>query len=135
VRAFYADLAYWALDNAGHWAAWAAPNPISGRDLIGQNKQKRRATARMHQRIRELAPVLPALVSAGERLRRAAEELLAAATAAGPGEVFEAAGERLHRLATATHPARGGRGRPSTPPPARVAPGATSPRPLLRKLL
>lgn len=112
VRAFYADVAHWALEDPGRWAPWAAPNPISGRDLVGQNKQKRRATARMHQRIRELAPVLPALVATAERRRRAGEELLAAAIAAAPGEVFEAAGERLRRLSYATDPGRGGKGRP-----------------------
>ncbi|MGH8974228.1 MAG: tyrosine-type recombinase/integrase, partial [Acidimicrobiia bacterium] len=74
VRAFYADLAHWALEDPGRWAAWAATNPISGRDLVGQNKRKRRATARMHQRIRELAPILPTLVAAADRRRRAAEE-------------------------------------------------------------
>jgi hypothetical protein len=32
VRAFYADLAAWALEDPARWAVWAAPNPISGRD-------------------------------------------------------------------------------------------------------
>ena len=112
VRAFYADLAHWALEEPGRWAAWAAPSPVSGRDLVGQNKQKRRATARMHQRIRELAPVLPALVATAERRRRDAEEVLAAAAAAAPGEVFETAGVRLRRLSYAGDPSRGGKGRP-----------------------
>lgn len=112
VRAFYADLAHWALEEPARWGLWAVPNPISGRDLIGQNKQKPRARARMHQRIRELAPMLPALVVAAERKKRAGAELLAAARAAEPGEVFEGAGERLRRLVYAGDPERGGKGRP-----------------------
>jgi hypothetical protein len=59
VRAFYADIAHWALEDPGRWAPFAAPNPITGRDLLGQNKQHRRARARMHERIRELAPSSP----------------------------------------------------------------------------
>ncbi|MGI8777663.1 MAG: tyrosine-type recombinase/integrase [Acidimicrobiales bacterium] len=112
VRAFYADLAAWALEDPGRWAVWAAPNPITGRDLLGQNKQRKRATARMHQRIRELAPLLPAMVSAADERRRHAGELLAAAHAAAPGDEFEAGGERLVRVSIVTDPARGGTGRP-----------------------
>jgi len=112
VRAFYADLAHWALEEPARWGHWAAPNPISGRDLIGQNKAKPRARARMHQRIRTLAPVLPALVAAAESRKKQAEALLAAARITEPGEVFEADGERLRRLAYKTDPAKGGRGRP-----------------------
>ena len=112
VRALYADLAAWALEDPGHWAAWAAPNPVNGRDLLGQNKQRKRATARMHQRIRELAPVLPSLVATAERRLRHAQELLAAAARVSPCDSFEVEGERLHRLSLATDPARGGLGRP-----------------------
>ena len=112
VRAFYADLAAWALEDPGRWACWAVPNPVSGRDLLGQNKQKKRATARMHQRVRELAPVLPALVEAAERQHRRAAALLAAAERAAPGAPFESGGESLLRVSIATDPARGGSGRP-----------------------
>jgi len=112
VRAFYADLAAWALEDPGRWAVWAAPNPINGRDLLGQNKLRKRATARMHQRIRELAPLLPALVSAADERRRRASDLLAAARATAPGDEFEAAGERLVRVSIVTDPTRGGTGRP-----------------------
>lgn len=98
VRAFYADLAAWALEEPARWAVWAAPNPISGRDLLGQNKQKKRATARMHQRIRELAPVLPALVEGADSRRRHTAGMLAAAQQAPPGGEFALDDERLgHR--------------------------------------
>ncbi len=112
VRAFYADLAAWALEDPGRWAIWAVPNPVSGRDLLGQNKQKKRATARMHQRIRELAPALPALVEAADRRRRHTAALLEAARLAPPGSCFEVGEERLERVSIATDPARGGTGRP-----------------------
>lgn len=112
VRAFYADLAHWALEDPARWGGWAAPNPVSGRDLIGQNKAKPRAQARMHQRIRELAPVLPALVATAEARKKAAGALLESARCAEPGEDFETSEERLRRLAYKTDPATGGRGRP-----------------------
>ena len=109
MRAFYADISHWALEDPSRWAQWTAPNPVTARDLLGQNKQKRRATARMHQRTRELPPVLPALVTAAARRRREAEELLAAASAAKPGEMFEAGGERLCGVSIPTDSAKGGR--------------------------
>ena len=112
VRAFYTDLAHWALEDPSRWAAWAAPNPISGRDLLGQNKQRQRARARMHERTRTLAPILPVLVTTAEQRRDHAQRLLAAAQNAGPGEAFEVDGEQLTRLSLATDPARGGTGRP-----------------------
>ena len=82
VRSFYADINHWASEDPARWARWAAPNPVSGRDLIGQNKQKHRARARMQQRTRELAPLLPGLVAAADRQRRHATQLLAAGRAA-----------------------------------------------------
>lgn len=86
--------------------------PVTGRDLLGQNKQKKRATARMHQRTRELAPALPALVEAAEREHRRLATLLAAAQQAAPGAEFVVGGERVRRLSLVTDPARGGSGRP-----------------------
>ena len=112
VRAFYTDLAHWALEDPSRWAPWAAPNPISGRDLLGQNKQGQRARARMHQRTRTLAPVLPVLVTTAERHRDHARRLLAAAQSAAPGEGFEVDGQHLRRLSIATDAAKGGTGRP-----------------------
>jgi integrase len=120
VRSFYADLAAWALEDPTRWAVWAAPNPVTSRDLLGQNKQKKRATARMHQRTRELAPVLPALVRAVDRRRVHAGRLLAAAQQTAPSGEFVLDGERLQRLSLGTDPARGGTGRPGvvyTAPP------------------
>ena len=112
VRAFYTDINHWAQQHPERWARWAAPNPITGRDLLGQNKQKHRATARMQQRTRELTPMLPALVAAAEQQRAHAAAALTAALAK-PGEhTFEVDGEHLTRLSLATDPQRGGAGRP-----------------------
>jgi hypothetical protein len=70
-------------------------------------KQRQRAVARTHQRTRELSPVLPQLVVRADTQKRNAQALLAAATAAGPGQVFQSEDVTLRRLP----PARDG-GRP-----------------------
>ena len=86
VRAFYADLSHWALEDPARWAAWAAPSPVNSRDLAGLTKANKHRQARMHQRIRELTPLLPRLVDVAHTRRLAADELLTAATQAAPGE-------------------------------------------------
>lgn len=112
VRAFYADLSHWALEDPARWGPWAAPSPVDSRDLAGMTKATKRARSRMHQRIRELAPLLPRLVDAATAHRTKAAELLAGAKLATPGEVFTVAGQSLRRTALATDPALGGDGRP-----------------------
>jgi len=107
VRAFYADLTHWALEDPARWANWAVPSPVTSRDLAGMAKQRQRSQSRMHQRIRELAPMLPILVAAAERGKQQAGRLLAAATAVGANEQFGSDGVQLRRAA----PARDG-GRP-----------------------
>jgi hypothetical protein len=81
IRAFYLDLQQWALDDPS-WAPWVAPSPVRASDTAGHAKVKHRATARMHQRIRERLPKLPALVNAAERHLREQQQLLDAAAAA-----------------------------------------------------
>lgn len=112
VRAFYADLSHWALEDPARWAKWAAPCPVGSRDLAGLTKASKHRQARIHQRIRELAPLLPRLVEVAHTRRLDAEELLAAATQAAPGQVFTAAGRTLRRAVLVTDPALGGTGRP-----------------------
>ena len=111
VRAFYADLSHWALEDPARWAAWAAPSPVNSRDLAGLTKANKHRQARMHQRIRELTPLLPRLVDVAHTRRLAADALLAAATQAAPDEVFAAAGQTLRRAVLVTDPAFGGTGR------------------------
>jgi hypothetical protein len=96
VRAFYLDIAQWAMDEPARWGPWAAPCPIRA-DELSRTKTHRRRKSRMDQRTRERLPVLPDLVTAVNTERRTAAELLAAARAAPPGEVFSAAGHTLRR--------------------------------------
>jgi integrase len=97
VRAFYSDIAHWALEDPARWGPWAAPNPVRPADTAIQTKVRRQQTARMHQRTRELAPALPKLMAAVHDRRRAAARRLTAALAAGDGQQFEAGGARLVR--------------------------------------
>ena len=69
IRAFYLDLAQWALDDPARWGPWAVPCPIRASD-IQYKKQKSRTKARMDARTRERLPVLPALAAAVDRDRR-----------------------------------------------------------------
>lgn len=112
VRAFYADLSHWALEDPSRWAAWAAPSPVDSRDLAGLSKMLTQSRSRMHQRIRELAPLLPRLVDAARDNRAAAKALLDAAAATQPGQTFTIAGQTLRRSEMVTDPTRGGTGRP-----------------------
>jgi len=111
VRAFYTDINHWAIEDPVRWGRWAATNPVTGRDLIGQNKQKRRSRARMQQRTRELAPLLTAIVASADQQRRHAAALLNVARHSGHGERFTVNDETLTRRIPPADPARGGRGR------------------------
>lgn len=103
VRAFYADLSHWALEDPARWAAWAAPSPVDSRDLAGMTKMLKRSRSRTHQRIRELAPLLPRLVDAASDNRAAAKALLDTATATLPGESFTLAGQTLRRTSMSSN--------------------------------
>jgi integrase len=111
VRAFYADIAQWALAEPHIWARWAAPNPVNGGDLRGYVKHVRRREARMHQRTRALAPVLPVLNAATDARLNAAQGLLVAALHVEEGEQFAFA-ERTWRRLRRSRTAAGGAPRP-----------------------
>jgi len=102
VRAFYLDVAQWALDDPSHWAQWAVPCPVRPQEILARKAAQHRKS-RMDARTRERLPALPALVSAIDRQRKDAAALLAAARQAAPGQEFTAAGQTLVRL-----PVRGG---------------------------
>ena len=87
VRSFYLDLRQWSLEDPARWAPWAAPCPVSEADVRGYVKETRLRQARMQQRTRTLAPVLPQLVAAAEERARLSR-LLDAARDAAPGEQF-----------------------------------------------
>ena len=96
VRAFYLDLAQWALNEPTRWGPWVAPCPIRSEELQ-RRKDKQRRKARMDARTRERLPVLPVLVRTVDQRRKNAAELLAAARQHQPGESFTAAGQTLIR--------------------------------------
>lgn len=83
VRAFYLDLAQWAMEEPARWGPWAAPCPIRAEEM-SRTKSHRQRKSRMDQRTRERLPVLPGLVAAVATERRTATDLLAAARATRP---------------------------------------------------
>lgn len=96
VRAFYLDIAHWALEDPARWARWVVPCPIR-HDETSHAKERQHRKSRMDQRTRERMPVLPVLVAAVDRERRHAAQRLAAAQGAAPGEEFFAADQQLRR--------------------------------------
>lgn len=96
VRAFYLDIAQWAMEEPTRWGPWAAPCPIRS-DEMSRTKALRQRKSRMDQRTRERLPVLPNLVAAVNTERRRTAELLHAAQAVRPGDTFTAAGQTLRR--------------------------------------
>jgi site-specific recombinase XerD len=97
VRAFYQDLAQWALEEP-YWVAWAAPCPVRDQHVRGSMKHKRVRRARMHQRTRTLVPMLPQLVNSVEARLRYVEGLHAAAVEVPIGGTFAVNGEVFERI-------------------------------------
>ena len=98
VRAFYLDLAHWAVEEPARWGPWVASCPV-GSEEISRRKDKRRRKSRMDARTRERLPVLPVLARTVARRRTQAAELLEAAARTPPGQEFTAAGQTLVRSA------------------------------------
>jgi integrase len=96
VRAFYLDLAHWAVEDPGRWATWVAPCPV-GAEEVSRKKAQRKRKSRMDARTRERLPVLPVLVRIVAQRREEAAALLEAGRNSEPGESFSAAGTRLVR--------------------------------------
>ena len=101
VRAFYLDLAQWAVEDPGRWARWVAPCPVGPAETI-QGKAQRHRKSRMDARTRERLPVLPVLVRCAARQHADAADLLQAARSARPGDVITAAGQTLARATTSS---------------------------------
>ena len=76
VRAFYLDLAQWAVEDPARWGPWVAPCPVGPAETI-QGKVQRHRKSRMDARTRERLPVLPVLARSPPGSRRDAEALLA----------------------------------------------------------
>ena len=96
VRAFYLDIAQWAMEEPARWGPWAAPCPIRREDLA-RTKEIRRRKSRMDQRTRERLPALPALVARVHTRAQASADRLRAAESAGHGEQFTCHDQILHR--------------------------------------
>ena len=96
VRAFYLDLAHWAIEDPQRWGAWVAPSPVGEEEGV-RRKATRQRKSRMDQRTRARLPALPALVRALNERRKATAALLDAGARAEPGEAFTHAGSRFVR--------------------------------------
>jgi hypothetical protein len=96
VRALYLDLAQWAVEDPGRWAAWVAPCPVGEEEGVTR-KATRQRKARMDARTRQRLPVLPSLVAALERRRRETATLLDQARGTTPGETLTAGESTLLR--------------------------------------
>ena len=92
VRAFYLDIAQWAVDDPARWASWVAPCPIRDGE-VPYGKELSRRKARMDQRTRERLPVLPILAAGVDEERQASVARLAAAQACCPGRSSPQAGD------------------------------------------
>jgi integrase len=100
VRAFYLDLAHWAVEDPGRWAAWVAPCPVSAEEGV-QRKVTRQRKARMDARTRQRLPMLPMLLAAINRHRNDTKALLEAATNTPPGQAFVMVGATFIRRSRA----------------------------------
>jgi Phage integrase family len=103
VRAFYLDIAQWAMEEPARWGPWAAPSPVRREDLA-RTKEIRLRKSRMDQRTRERLPALPALLARVHAQAQASAERLAAAQTVAHGETFTYQGEVLHRAPVRSGP-------------------------------
>lgn len=92
VRAFYLDLAQWALEEPARWGGWAVPCPISEAECVTK-KRDQQQKSRSDQRTRERMPVLPVLVRTAERRLKEARACLDAIDAAPLGSTVTVHGE------------------------------------------
>jgi len=99
VRAFYLDLAQWAIEDPARWGRWVAPCPV-GEEEINQRKAARHRKARMDARTRERLPVLPVLVRTVDQRRTTAAALLTTARQTRPGDAVTIHGQTLTRSIT-----------------------------------
>lgn len=99
VRAFYLDIAQWAVDDPAQWGPWAAPCPISGAEIT-YKKLLRQQKARKDERTRARLPVLPVLVRIADEARKAAQDRLDAMRTVPPGQSFTVFGETFRRAAS-----------------------------------
>ena len=104
VRAFYLDLAQWAVDDPSRWGPWVAPCPVGRAETI-QGKVQRHRKSRMDARTRERLPVLPVLARSAARQHADAQALLQAARDTRPGRAIPTPGAALARSVTGSNAA------------------------------
>jgi integrase len=102
VRAFYLDIAQWAVDDPARWSQWAVPCPIRDEEM-SRKKERSHRKSRMDQRTRERLPILPVLVAAVDAARGKTAGILLAAQATAPGQEFTVAGQTLRRPEMTRH--------------------------------
>jgi integrase len=96
VRAFYLDLAHWAVEDPGRWGPWVAPCPV-GDEEVNRRKAQRHLKSRMDARTRERLPALPVLVRSVDQRRLTTLALLEAARRTPSGQSFTSEGTTLVR--------------------------------------
>jgi hypothetical protein len=101
VRAFYLDIAQWAVEEPARWGPWVVPCPVGDAE-IGRTKMRQHRKSRMDQRTRERLPVLPVLVRTANERRLAAARRLHAAADTPPGALIPDTDGRLRRAVMAT---------------------------------
>jgi integrase len=89
VRTLYLDIAQWTLTDPGRWARWVCICPIRENETLGQRKRIHRTRARMHQRTRTLAPLLPVLARSAQDYKRWAAAIFEHAAKVPEGQEFE----------------------------------------------
>ncbi|WP_234432918.1 site-specific integrase [Streptomyces sp. NRRL S-1824] len=87
VRAFYLDIARWAVEEPARWGPWAAPCPIKEAETADRKRVKR-VKARMDQRTRERLPALESFAKAAADHHRYRLACLDALLAVPPGGTF-----------------------------------------------
>lgn len=94
VRAFYLDIAQWALEDPARWGPWATPCPIKASETE-EAKYRKRRRARTGQRTRDRLPAIHVLVQAAETHLKNAQARLETARATPNGQPFTVLGEIL----------------------------------------
>ena len=105
VRAFYLDVAPWAMEERSRWVPQAAPCPIHAEDLTRQ-KDIRSRKSRMDQPTRERLPLLPMMVQHVATRRAEAATMLREAELIAPGATFTVAGAEWRRCVVGKDSAR-----------------------------
>ncbi|MCB8908350.1 site-specific integrase [Streptomyces sp. CB02980] len=100
VRAFYLDIARWAVEEPARWGPWAAPCPIKEAETLDRKRTKR-VKARMDQRTRERLPALEIFARAAADHHRHRLACLQALLAAPTGSTFTAGGAVFTRTKNA----------------------------------